>query len=170
MAHGQPDFGMYSLASTIHKIADMGELGVRLGSIDTFDRRGDIVFLDDFEGGIQKWDVLVSGLLGSLDVSTAYARNGMCSAELVAGSNLEHRARMVKATPYIVRSRFGLECSFIVPVITDQVNITLGIYTGTHYILGGFKYDDTNHTTSYYTTGDKFSGAHTIPGISSAYV
>jgi len=39
----------------IYTLSDMGELAARLGSIVTFDRRGNIIWMDDFESGLSQW-------------------------------------------------------------------------------------------------------------------
>lgn len=56
MARGQPDFGMYAPKTVTANLSDMAELAVRLGSINSYDRRGDVVYLDDFEAAILKWE------------------------------------------------------------------------------------------------------------------
>jgi len=61
MARGQPDFGMYAAKTTTAGLADMAELAVRLGSIVTYDRRGEVVDFDDFEDTIVKWSQISAG-------------------------------------------------------------------------------------------------------------
>ena len=55
MGHGYPDYGTQGPVSTVHSIQDLGELAVRLGSIVTFDRRGNVLWLDGFDSGIGAW-------------------------------------------------------------------------------------------------------------------
>jgi len=60
MAHGTPDWGVTASKKTIYSLHDMGELAVRLGSIVSFDRRGDVIFSDSFQNGLGK--VYASGV------------------------------------------------------------------------------------------------------------
>ena len=55
MAHGHPDYGGAAPLATVYTLQDLAELAARLGSIDVFDRRGNVLLLDDFESGIKKW-------------------------------------------------------------------------------------------------------------------
>lgn len=48
MARGQADFGMYAPKALGGSLSDMADLAVRLGSIVEYDRRGDVIYLDDF--------------------------------------------------------------------------------------------------------------------------
>ncbi|GAI56753.1 unnamed protein product, partial [marine sediment metagenome] len=80
MAHGQPDFGMYQIAKTIYRLADMGELAVRLGSIVTHDRRGDVIWMDNFDSGIAKWYQFASDDDGLVEWSAERSRSGGFSA------------------------------------------------------------------------------------------
>ena len=59
MSRGQPDFGLYAPKTIGAGISDLGELAARIGSIITFDRRGDVYWFDDFEGAILKWQALI---------------------------------------------------------------------------------------------------------------
>lgn len=61
MAHGQSDFGAYAAKTTVGSLSDMADLAVRLGSIVEYDRRGDIIALDDFEAPVLKWGKTTPG-------------------------------------------------------------------------------------------------------------
>ena len=114
MAHGQPDFGLYAVKKTVSGLADLGELAVRLGSIITFDRRGDIVWFDDFEGDVFKWERDPSGVDAAIIVSPEAARNGAFSAKLTTGNLADDHATILHHLPYPVTSRVGFEISFTV--------------------------------------------------------
>jgi hypothetical protein len=49
--HGKPDWGMVGPKATVYGMDDMGELAVRMGSPVMWDRRGDVILFDSFEGG-----------------------------------------------------------------------------------------------------------------------
>ncbi len=113
MAHGQPDFGMYAIAETIYKLTDMGELAARLGSIVTHDRRGDVVWLDDFEDNINKWIVGGTGTGWAGALSTDYAKHGAKSAKLTTGDAVNNTALLSRYFAVSALRKLGIECSFI---------------------------------------------------------
>jgi len=96
MAHGQPDYGMYTLANTIYRLTDMGELAARLGSINTYDRRGDVIFLDSFESGLTAWSPSSACTGSDLVQSAKHARSGGFSAKFVCGSDGTRQAQLAK--------------------------------------------------------------------------
>ena len=76
MAHGARDFGIYAPKETIVTIEDLGELAVRLGSPVNYDRKGDVVWVDGFEDGIDKWDIDLTLGRGSFTWESAHSRDG----------------------------------------------------------------------------------------------
>jgi hypothetical protein len=55
MAHGTPDWGLQGDKKTTYGSDDMHELAVRLGAIESYDRRGEVVWHDDFRSGLGAW-------------------------------------------------------------------------------------------------------------------
>lgn len=109
---GGPDYGVWSPKHTVTALADMAELAARLGSIVTFDRRGDVVWLDDFEDNINRWKTLTTGTGGSTHLSTEAARSRARSAKLTTGNLAGNLAEIERDFPLPVPSRTGFELSF----------------------------------------------------------
>lgn len=130
MARGQPDFGMYAPKTVGATLADMGELAARLGSIDTYDRRGDIVLLDDFEGPVLKWvKALTAPTYIILDSTTV--RSGSQAVKI-------HTRAVAGAAPGMNRTlftlgsgRLGHEVHFSNPSATLRFRIYIDHHTGT---------------------------------------
>lgn len=112
MPHGQPDYGMYAPQETIAGLADMGELAVRLGSIVTFDRLGDVIDWDDFEGSAAKWNIVPSGDGAGAVISPVRAKSGSFCFMLTSGKTLDHNVGIYRFLAYPVLSRMGLEFSY----------------------------------------------------------
>lgn len=112
MGHGQPDYGIYKEKRTTYGLDDMGELAARLGSIDTFDRGGDIVWLDDFESDVLKWRIRSDGDRGSVVSSAESARSGGFSAKLTTGDQVNDWVRIDHHFGSPTVSRIGFEISF----------------------------------------------------------
>jgi len=120
MAKGQPDFGQYAPTETIVGLSDMGELAARLKSISTFDRRGNVIFLDDFEDGIVKWGKYSAAGGGSVEWDATRARNGGFCAKLSTGGSTDDDASAFRNLPYPKLSKIG-----------GEVSVSLGVYLKT---------------------------------------
>lgn len=130
MVHGTPDWGLKK-KSTVYALDDMAELAVRLGSIVSFDRRGDVSFVDDFEGGAIRWQLSPVPTLFSWAASTDTARNGGISGLLTtrAAANVYgfvYRGAMISAI-----SPLGLEASFCLDSTDSAIQVELERYDGT---------------------------------------
>ncbi len=75
MARGHSDWGKIRKDGMVSSVADLGELAVRLGSINSFDRRGDVYWMDSFEYGVAGWTVVTSPAGGTGVQSADYARH-----------------------------------------------------------------------------------------------
>jgi len=130
VAHGYPDYGTQGPISTVHSVQDMGELAARLKSIDTFDRRGNVIWLDDFESGIQKWRELGAGFGADFVWTTARSRNGSYSGKLITGVAIGNSGHIEHYQPYPVLSKMGLEVSFAKGDNWDDFYIRFFLYDG----------------------------------------
>lgn len=112
MAHGQPDYGAQAAKQTVFGQADLAEAAARLGSVVTFDRRGDVIALDDFECGEDKWERIALGADPIAELSSVTSRSGGLSMALAPASVIGSTALMRDFFPYPVLSRVGFEISF----------------------------------------------------------
>jgi len=55
MAHGAPDDSNVLKDGLVNRLDDLGELAARLGSPVKYHRTGDVVYIDDFEWGLNGW-------------------------------------------------------------------------------------------------------------------
>ncbi len=140
MPHGQPDFGAYAAKKTVGSMADNAELAARLGSIVTFDRRGDVVWLDDFEDNIDKWEVMTLGIGAAVVLSNEAARNGSRSAKLTTGPAIDNYAIIIKHLPYPALSKVGFEISFTIDEDLNHLFHSLMLLDGTNRYIGSIDY------------------------------
>lgn len=87
----------------------LAELAARLGSIVTFDKRGNIVWMDNFESGIEAWGIAA----GSLEWTSTQHRNGGFSARLYTIALADARTEVQSGIPIQVLSQMGFEFSFL---------------------------------------------------------
>jgi hypothetical protein len=151
MAHGLPDWGGRNPKSTTYGLQDMAELAVRLGSIVTFDRRGDVVFVEDFSNGLGRW-----ALTGSGTGNTAYPviypvkTKGM-GINLHTGNAAFDASDIYREVSFPVAGKIGLEASFVVYPGIRVVSLWISIYTGISLYMYAFGYKHTTGQLTVYT-------------------
>jgi len=150
MSHGYPDWGIYAPKKTTYSLPDLAELAVRLGSIVTFDRRGDVIFLDDFESGIQKWVFTGTGIGAAAENSAESARNGRYSAKITTGDAVGDYARLTRYSFPPVLSKIGFEISFTSSAHAQYLQWGIGYYDGTNVHEGHIRFDVQNSNLQYY--------------------
>ncbi len=128
-----PDWGALSGQATVFPVTDLGELAARLGSIDRFDRRGDVIFMDDFADGLGKWVTGTAGTGAAADLSFSEVRNGMLSCRLLAGSDGTRQALIYRALSFPALSGMGLEVSFQIPPFTEEIQFLFSLYDGVNF-------------------------------------
>lgn len=88
------------------------ELAARLGSIVTFDRLGEVIFLDGFEHGTAHWELDPSGVGSVAALTAASSKTGSYALELTSGITGQQDALARRSFPFERAGRFGLEASF----------------------------------------------------------
>ena len=161
MAHGQPDYGMYARKRTVGSMADNAELAARLGSIDTYDRRGDTIFLDDFESGINKWSIGAVGTGASVLWSAEDARSGAFSAKITAGSDQSHYSRIYKSFQKPILSNLSIEFSFSIVSYPESLFLFFWLYDGIKASRGTIGYEAVAHLLKYYDSDGNYQNLET---------
>lgn len=120
-----PDGGKYQLQGSKDTLADLGELAARIDARDTWDRRGQVIWYDRFEGGLAPWSVIGSGTGYGVTVDASKAEWAGYSALLTAGSNAAKYAGIYRffAPPEV--NKWGAELG--VAFTTEYDYFTLNI-------------------------------------------
>lgn len=141
MGHGYPPWSGIK-RETIHALpVDMAELAARLGSIVTYDRRGQVVFLEDFSRGLGSWVPHTSGTGAAVRHSAKQSFSPPYSCELVAGSDGDRYAEIQRYLPFPAEHKMGLEASFTLDPDTEYVRVILAWYDGTYLRAWQVNYD-----------------------------
>lgn len=149
MGHGTPDWGVTAGAATVYQLTDLGELAVRLGSIVTHDRRGDVIFLDDFEGGLVAWLRTYGGDGADVQPSIARARSGHYSALLRAGSNVPRLAGLIHRQGFPALGVFGAEFSWVRETDIETLKMEFNLNTIPHFIRAAMRYEEATNELQY---------------------
>ena len=153
MPHGYPDFGATTAPVTTYGLDDLGELAARLGSIVTFDRRGDVVFQDSFEDGLGKWTSGISEYAGYVDLTMLAARSGLLAVRFpcTAAGDQATGLRLSIAPPG--SGRWGVEFSFTVDGKTKWVEARVASWDGDTLDHFGLLYDHEDAQLDIYSVG-----------------
>lgn len=149
MSGETPDWGALSVQSTVFPVTDLGEAVARLGSLNTFDRRGDMLWGDGFECSLNKWIIVTAGTGAAVALSTDRARNGRYSALLTAGSDGTRIASITRRAPFPVAGPFGLELSFNLPGTIETFNLQFQMFDGTNVVSGAVRWVDADDELQY---------------------
>lgn len=113
----------------------LAELAARLGALATFDRRGELIWSDDFESNLNKWSVDLQGVGASATLSSDSAFAGTQSAKLVTGAAIADFARINLSMAYPYLTPFGLEIHYTLPDANTYLQVGFSLYNGTNYLL-----------------------------------
>lgn len=126
------------------------ELAVRLGSPHSYDRRGDVLWYDSFDGNINKWDVTEVYQADKGSISFDTARSGICCAKLHTSDAAGAKVSLIRALPYPLVSRVGFEVSFATPDDNHLLFLMIYIYGAESYHRAGLMYDPANTAIKYW--------------------
>lgn len=149
MAHGTPDWGLIGPKQTTYGLDDLGEHAARLGSIVSWDRRGDVIMLDDFEHGLSQASYGALGAGANLALVCGHSRSNAFSVEMTPGSTALQRARVEYRRGTPAYSRLGLEYAFATHTNTEYWYWSLTRRTWTHRQQAVVRYDHVNKRLEY---------------------
>lgn len=161
---GLPDYSQAKPVGSVpvgpvYTSTDIAELAARLGSIDTFDRRGNVIFLDDFKDGIAKWGKAGSGAGEGIEWTAEYIGSGGFAAKLYTGDTLGNYAQMSTSLPYPVLSKLGFEVSYSIDWYLDHVSLLMHLATGTQLATAIIEWDRASGQCLYFGSDGNY---HTL--------
>ncbi len=160
MPHGYPDWGGATPVATVYNLQDLAELAARLGSIDTFDRRGNVIAFDDFESGIEQWRRSGAGAY-SIDWDSKYAKTGGFSCRITTDSGWQ--ATISKYIGFPVLSKIGVEFSFSYTQNWQYLYLEVLLQDGVSAFYTGIRYNAATKMWQYRATDGSYQD---IPGSS----
>ena len=156
MVHTLPDYSSKWRNETVFGVADMGELAARLKSIDTFDRRGNVIWLDDFEGTTNLWTMGGGvGYVTALNVGAALtgSQSMIMTTGGIGGNNW---AQIYRTLAYPVLSNIGWEISSTWDDDVLYFYWEMYLYNGTTSNHPSIRYNDTTHELLYLDDGNVY--------------
>ena len=139
--HGAPDWSKYRRDAATFSVEDLAEHAARLGSIDVFDRRGDVLFLENFEHGLGAWATGALGAGDSVAISPAWSRSGGYCALLTNGTSGADETTLTTAVHYPQLSLFGFESAVAFDAGLWRLHWDIRHYDGVHFHQFLVRYD-----------------------------
>jgi len=156
MAHTLPDYSTKYKMTNIFGQIDTGELAARLGSINRFDRRGNTIWYDDFEGSCLTWSTSGSGTGWSVTLNTANAWTKTQSVKMLPGTTINKQAYMTKYLPAPATSIFGVEFHLAFSSDIDYILMECKFYDGVTLAQARLKLDIKNDKIQYWDSGGNY--------------
>lgn len=157
MAGETPDWGVLSAQQTVFPVTDLGELAGRLGSIVTYDRRGDVVVVDDFSAGLASWTRLQPNGDEVVDLTTQRVLTGRFAVRLVNSASSAFNAGIRRNVPGAVKSRIGLEFAFGLVTTDSRVEAELRYFDGVDEWLWSVRWNDTGDLVEVLQAGGTYA-------------
>ena len=130
MPHGLPDWGLVGPRQTAYGLDDVGEAVARLASPDVWDRRGDVILIDDFRNGLNAGSYTPTGgnsgygLVNDPVLSPPYA------LRLTTGNEALDRMNAVWYIVPRVQTSYGFEVWFTIAEESSPYYFDLNYYDG----------------------------------------
>jgi hypothetical protein len=157
---------MMGRLTTLYALQDMAELAARLGSPVNFDRRGNVIWFDDFEDGYQKLGFGSGGAASTYMLTADYARLKAYGLKIVTDTAVGAYVEVQKRLSYPVTGKYGNEFSFAVIGGTPDVRVGLQFQLAASRLIGVVRYNHATSTLDYYDSAGSWQSFAT--GISIA--
>lgn len=152
MVHTLPDYTTKYRMATIFGQIDSGELAARLGALSTKDRRGNLVWFDDFEGTPENWVKSWNAGTPTIVKSTTRSHRGSQSFKIVSGAADNNWAGIEKEFPIPSTSKYGLEFYFWIADDAAQVLFYFDGFDGANMYRGVVKFLTADTSLHYLTS------------------
>ena len=160
-----PDWYYFLPYSKRHILQDMGELAVRLGSTVSFDRRGIVMDMDDFETGLSKWGYDGYASDSAQKVVVTHVYRGGYAIQLNSGKLADPIYIINKAFPNISAKKSGAEIAFRPSSGGYYQIIRLQHSDGSALSQASIKLDMVAKEIYYLNSGGNYASFGTIPDL-----
>ena len=166
MAHTLEDYSTkYKLAKVFSNVDD-AELAARTSQYTSVDRRGNVVWYDDFESAAAiKWFVTNTGG-GTATLSTTRAYHGNQSMKISTGAVLGDDVTMEKTFSLPLSRRIGAEALFNILTVNALIELRIMGYSGTRLYFSQFRYDQSLLSLQYLNSAGAWVDLTIYDGVS----
>lgn len=141
MPRGAPDDSNVVKQGAVYRLDDLAELAARLGSVVNYHRFGDVVYIDNFEGGLNGYQFTANGLGSYARVTNDYAAGGNIAIVLNTGTGSDPYIAMWRGIPVPASYYLGFSFYFMITAGAGTVQCQLSYFTGFQHWLFQAQYD-----------------------------
>ncbi|KKN10521.1 hypothetical protein LCGC14_1035660 [marine sediment metagenome] len=144
-----PDWQRYLPGSERYALSDLGELAARLGSPLRFDRRGEVLWYDQFDHGLAPWTSASFGTGGAVKISIVDTFMSPYAALLTAGSSSLRAADLSKSIQQASLGKWGFEVAVAFLSDWDYFEIVITIRDGVDFYVATVRLSLTDNELQY---------------------
>ena len=155
MVRGWPDYTRVTgLVENYDEFGNNYPIGIgdgasRLGSIKTYDMRGRVWWMDDFEAGVLHWPTSSVGVGGSQALTNVHARYGSVSTALVSNTGAGRESQIIRHLPQPRQRQIGIEMSFSAQDNFGFLEMRAELFTGANSMEVGIQFDEAALNINY---------------------
>jgi hypothetical protein len=123
-----PDYYKYLPNSVRLSLQDMGELAARMGSVVTYDRRGEVVWFDKFGSGLSPYRTFTIGGGGSVTMRVDRVSYGNYSCVLIANAGSSSGSGIKRGFSFTRNDVCGCEMSISPDTSNSKIRLTIKDY------------------------------------------
>lgn len=153
MVHTLPPWTTKYRMTKIFGQIDTGELAARLSSPVTFDRRGNVVWLDDFEGISVNWGNGGAGSGNSQVIHSDRSWTKTNSMKLVTGASANNTSYIRKHMYFPSSTKIGIEAYFCPTASNQEISLIIYGYDGDDEYTAAVTWDPTAKKLYYMNSG-----------------
>jgi len=150
MAHTRPDYTTSSKMETIYGEVDNGELAARTGGMSFLDRRGNVMFMDDFSTTTNNYYRSGVGAASAMVISADYFISNDSCMKITAGPGATNYTNVWRYHPSPRNTKLGVEVRYLIDSDDSFVLIGISGYTGAVQYDAWIQYDTGTNNISYY--------------------
>jgi hypothetical protein len=129
------------------------ELAARLGSPLSYDRRGQLLFIERWDSGKELWIDYVSGDGAGVEISPNHYMSGGYGLKMVTGANVGNYAKIERICALFPSLRVGIGMFVSMADQPDHLDVVLGQWDGTTEHQAYMRYTPGTKTIQLLTTG-----------------
>jgi len=114
-----PDYSKYLPNSIHYSLQDLSELAARIGSVDVYDRRGEVVVIDDITHGLSGWGKSGTGLNWAANIVVDPVYHSPFALQLIADAAPGSLTQVFKYYDQVIAAKTGLEIGICFTVEFD---------------------------------------------------
>jgi hypothetical protein len=156
-------FGAGESMSIIDHKAELQELAARLGSLVTYDRRGRVVWSDNFDGTQLKWIPTVTAGVGDVGLTNSYPYCGEQTCHIRTGAVLNDEASITRGMYLPMDKHLGFQSAFRLDSAWDdaRLDFQMLLYNGTVLQLAALRVQSSGGVwvVQYYTSAGGWTTA-----------